>query len=212
MIPVRRPREPKTFDARCRKPGKKWLMTNPVTSGKEPKDFWSQFEPELRAAFRERCGWLAMWIARGQVDHYLSKHHPDPAHRKKQRPLAYEWGNLRYADGDVNNRKRNRDAEILDPYEVRVGWFRLNDALELELTAACPASKRRRAAFTIRHLGLDHGTEVMRMRLHFLKTYEHEIANGMDAGAALGVLERAAPLLAEYVRSLPVAQPALQPP
>jgi hypothetical protein len=203
VIAVRRPREPKTFDAQCRAKGKKWLEANPIASGKEPKDFWSQFEPELRAAFESRCGWLAMWIARGQVDHYLSKHHPDPERRKKQRPLAYEWHNLRYADAEVNNRKKNRDAEILDPYEVRDGWFRLNNALELEVTPTCPKSKRKRAQLTIEHLGLDHGTAVMRLRERFLATYEAEISSGMDAGAAMELLERDAPLIAEYVRALP---------
>lgn len=70
MIPVRRPRAPKTFNALCRDEGKKWLKANPIQSAKdlkltkEPKDFWSQFEPELRAAFQNRCGWLAMWLAR----------------------------------------------------------------------------------------------------------------------------------------------------
>jgi hypothetical protein len=202
VIPVRRPREPKTFDQSCRAEGKKWLKANPVASGKEPKDFWSQFEPELRAAFKERCGWLAMWIPRGQVDHYLSKHHPNPARRKKQRPLAYEWHNLRFADGEVNNRKRNRDAEILDPYEVRDGWFQSNKALELEVTTTCPKSKKARANFTIQHLGLDCGTAVIRLREHFLARYEAEIANGMDAAAAMAVLEHDAPLIADYVRAL----------
>ena len=203
MIPVRWPREPKTFEARCRAEGKKWLAANPMPPGKEPKDFWSRFEPELRIAFKGRCGWLAMWIPRGQVDHYLSKHHPDPARRAKQRPLSYEWKNLRYAEGEVNNRKRNRDAEILDPHEVRAGWFRLNNALELEVTAACPTSKSTKAKFTIKHLGLDRGTAVMRLRQHFLARYLEEIANGMDAGAALDVLQRDAPLIAEYVHSSP---------
>lgn len=211
MIPVRRPREPKAFDARCRAEGKRWLAANPITSGKEPKDFWSQFEPELRIAFKSRCGWLAMWIARGQVDHYLSKHHPDLARRKTQRPLSYEWGNLRYADGDVNNRKRNRDAEVLDPYEVREGWFRLNNALELEVTTVCPKSKRPRAELTIRHLGLDRGTGVMRLRMHFLATYEAEIVGGMDADAAMNVLERDAPLIAEYARSRVGSAPVPKP-
>lgn len=201
MIRVRRPREPKDFDARCRAPGKKWLKDNALD--KEPKDFWSQFEPKLRKAFKNRCGWLAMWVAYGQVDHYLSKHHPDLAIRKKQRPLAYEWSNLRYADGQVNNRKRNRDAEILDPYDVRDGWFQLNNALELEVTATCPKSKRSKAAFTIKHLGLDRGTAVMRLRERFLATYENAIANGMGAGAAMDVLQRDAPLMAQYVRSIP---------
>lgn len=202
MIPVHRPREPKNFDARCRAEGKNWLAANPITSGKPPKDFWSQFEPELRVAFKSRCGWLAMWIPRGQVDHYLSKHHPDPARRTTQRPLSYEWDNLRYADGEVNNRKRNRDAEILDPYEVREGWFRLNNALELEVTTVCPKSKRSRAGFTIHHLGLDRGTAVMRRRMHLLATYEAELAGGMDPDAAMAVLEREAPLIADYARAV----------
>lgn len=103
----------------------------------------------------------------------------------------------------MNNRKRNRDAEILDPYEVGDGWFRLNNALELEVTPACPPSEGPRAAFTIRHLGLDRGTAVKRLRERFLATYEAEIANGMDVDAAMEVLERDAPLIAEYVRSLP---------
>jgi hypothetical protein len=203
VIPVRRPREPKTFDTICRAEGTKWLNANPVTAGKEPRDFWSQFEPELRTAFKNRCGWLAMWIARGQVDHYLSKHPRNLALRAVQRPLSYEWKNLRYADGEVNNRKRNRDAEILDPYEVRDGWFQLNNALALEVTAACPTSKSKKAKFTIQHLRLDRGTAVMRLRQQFLARYEEEIANGMDVGAALNVLERDAPLIAEYVRSCP---------
>lgn len=203
VIRIRRPREPKDFDTRCRGEGKKWLKANASQLDKAPRDFWSQFEPELRRAFKSRCGWLAMWIARGQVDHYLSKHHPDPRVRKQQRALAYEWRNLRYADGEVNNRKRNRDAEILDPYEVRDGWFQLNNALELEVTTACPKSKRAKAAFTIEHLGLDRGTAVMRLRQSFLARYEEEIANGMDAGAAIKVLERDAPLVAAYVRSSP---------
>ncbi len=143
-----------------------------------------------------------MWIPQGQVDHYLSKHHPDPARRKKQRPLAYEWQNLRYADGEVNNRKRNRDAEILDPYEVRAGWFQLNNALELEVTAACPASKAARARFTNSHLGLDKGRAVMRLREHILANYRAELDGGMDADAAMEVLERDAPLIADHVRAL----------
>ena len=60
MIRVRRPREPKDFDARCRQKGTKWLNDHALQPDKEPTDFWSQFEPELRKAFKNRCGWLAM--------------------------------------------------------------------------------------------------------------------------------------------------------
>jgi hypothetical protein len=211
MIPVRRPREPKSFDERCRIKGKKWLRANSVKSGKRPKDFWSQFEPQLRTAFKERCGWLAMWIEHGQVDHYLSKHHPDPARRREQRSEAYEWTNLRWACARMNNRKRNRDAEILDPYEIRDGWFRLNARLKLVVTAACPPSKRERAELTIRHLGLDCDRDVMRMRQRILRNYDFQVATGMRTEAAMAVLERDAPLIAEYVRWRDVADETSKP-
>lgn len=200
MIPIKRPREPKTFGAACRTPGLAWLKANPT---KPPKDLWSRFEPVLRAAFHERCGWLAMWIAVGQIDHYLSKDHPNAARRKKQRPLAYEWRNLRYAEGTVNNRKRNRDADVLDPFEVKAGWFALDAALHLKVAAACPVKVRARAEFTLKHLGLDRGRTAMRLRKKYLQQFEDAVAHGMDEAAALEQLEHDAPLLAAYVRSLP---------
>jgi hypothetical protein len=43
---------------------------------------------------------------------------------------------------------------------------------------------------------------VIRLREHFLARYEAEIANGMDAAAAMAVLEHDAPLIADYVRAL----------
>lgn len=200
MIPVKRPKVPTTFGARCRKPGLAWLEANPT---KPPKDLWSPFEPELRKAFKERCGWLAMWIAVGQIDHYLSKDHPDATRRKKQRPLAYDWRNLRYAEGTVNNRKRNQDGAVLDPFEVKAGWFALDAALHLEVAPACPANVRPRAEFTLKHLGLDRGRAAMRLRKKYLQQFEAAVAHGMDEAAALEQLERDAPLLAAFVRSLP---------
>lgn len=200
MIPVARPKEPKRFDAACRAPGLAWLKKNPK---EPPKDLWSPFEEDLRTAFHERCGWLAMWIPAGQIDHYLSKHHPNGKRRKKQRPLAYEWSNLRYADGSVNNRKRNADEAVLDPFEVTAGSFEVTASLRLRVAAACPALMRTRAAETLTRLGLDDGRVAMRMRQHFLARYEFAVKHGMSKAAALDQLERDAPLVAAYVRALP---------
>ena len=86
---------------------------------------------------------------------------------------------------------------------MRDSWFQLNNTLELKVTTVCPTSERPKAEFTIKHLGLDRGTAVIRLRERFLATYEHEIANGMDPVVAMKVLERDAPLIAEYVRSSP---------
>ncbi len=143
--------------------------------------------------------------ADAQVDHYLSKHHPDPARRRAQRPLAYEWSNLRYGDASVNSRKGNHDEAVLDPYEVGEGWFALDGALELTITEACPPAERGRAAFTIKTLGLSKGRVAKRLRQHFLDRYEREVKNGMDPVSALSQLDSDAPLLADYLRTMPVA-------
>jgi hypothetical protein len=209
VIPVPRPgAAPEGFAERCTEPGRRWLESHPLNDhgdAKSPQDFWSDFEPQLRAVFHERCGWLAMWIPRGQIEHYRSKHHPDPARRRAQRPLAYDWSNLRYADASVNNLKRNHDEAVLDPYEVGAGWFALNAALELTVTSACPEAERARARFTLTTLGLERGTVATRLRAEYLRTYQHAIEHGMDPSAALAELDRRAPQLAEYVRPKPVA-------
>ena len=206
MIPVARPKRPKGFLARCTKRGEAWLKAHPLDAkggGKEPRDYWSAFEPELRRAFSGRCGWLAMWIAKGQVDQYRSKHHPDPKRRRAQRKLAYAWSNLRYGDASVNQLKGNLDERVLDPFEVGDGWFALNDALELEATAGCPAAERERANFTLDALGLRDGTVATRYRAQYLHEYHYAVAHGMDAVKALGVLDAKAPQLAAYVRATP---------
>ena len=66
MIPVPRPKAtPKGFAERCTERGRRWLETHPLDplgEGPEPLNDWREFEPQLREVFRERCGWLAMWV------------------------------------------------------------------------------------------------------------------------------------------------------
>ncbi len=206
MIPVPRPKRPKGFLAQCTKRGAAWLKAHPLDAkggGEEPRDYWSPFEPDLRRAFSGRCGWLAIWIQSGQVEHYRSKHHPDIKRRRKQRKLAYVWDNLRYADASINLRKGNLDEAVLDPYDVGGGWFALNDALELEVTTACPAAEQPRAAFTIERLGLRSGAVAKRLREKYLQEYQAFIAEGLSKAAALAHLDKNAPQVAAYVRTTP---------
>ena len=51
MIPVVPQPEPPNFDAECRASGRRWLALHPDYPGR-PKDFWSLFEPQIRAMFR----------------------------------------------------------------------------------------------------------------------------------------------------------------
>ncbi|WP_309896654.1 hypothetical protein [Archangium sp.] len=106
MIPVARVAEPPDFDARVRQPGQHWLLRNPQVE--RPRDLWSPFRDRLMEGFQKRCGYTAMWDLNGTVDHFRSI--------KRDRSLAYEWSNYRYASHWLNSSKRA--GEVLDPYEV----------------------------------------------------------------------------------------------
>jgi hypothetical protein len=183
MIPVPRPPEPDSFDARCRQPGNTWLANNP-TSQKFPA-YWIPFQPDLGAAFAWRCGWWAMWVTDGEVDHYLSK--------KNHRELAYEWRNYRFIAGTVNSSKLRHDNNVLDPYEVVQGWFEiLLPSLELVITNNVPQNFRAKAEFTLTKLKLDRGEKIRRVRRKYYERYKQD--------GNLNGLRHDAPLIADAVQ------------
>lgn len=101
MIRVTAPgRAPWGFNARCRTRGRKWLRENPDYD--RPRDYWTEFEPALRRVFRVLCGYCAMTVMKGEIDHFV------PAALLKERGqhrLAYEWSNFRYGEKTMNGRK-----------------------------------------------------------------------------------------------------------
>ena len=192
MIPVANPiPEPADFDSACREPGIVWYVSQRL-AGKTPKtsDFpnlWANYEKDLAQGFHERCGWWAMWIAEGQVDHYLSKkHRPD---------LTYQWSNYRYISGSVNGSKKNHDDKVLDPFEIQEGWFEvILPSMQLIVTSLLPPELETRARFTLNKLHLREGTKVVRCRRRWYQSYKD--------GMSMSELEKFAPLVARAVKKL----------
>lgn len=185
MIPVPHPiLKPASFEPRCGDLGRKWLSANP-TSEKMPA-YWTAFQPELADGFYQRCGWWAMWIADGAVDHFLS--------RKNHRHLAYTWDNYRYIAGTVNSSKKALDDQVLDPFEIEDGWFEvLLPSMQLVPTLTLPAVLAAKAAFTLKKLHLENGTKVRRCRSKWYQAYK-------AGNLSMAGLEDFAPLLAESVK------------
>jgi hypothetical protein len=184
MIPVANPiPEPDGFDAECRVPGNAWLQVH--RSGR-PSDKWSPFRLELAAGFGDRCGYGAMWISSGTVDHHVSCDE-DPS-------KAYEWSNYRYIEGWLNSSKsKHPSSKLLDPFEVQLGWFEVDlPSLQLRLTDAVPLSARERAEYTLTRLPLRDDERVIRQRRAWLEMYEE--------GTPLAVIWRRAPLIAQAIR------------
>ncbi len=165
MIPVSPPPEPESFDAECRQPGNAWLAAR-IDPDPHKNPLWSGFTGHLRSAFGNRCGFLAMYIARGTIDHWVSL--------RSNRALAYEWKNYRFCDGAVNNAKKPTwEGKLIDPFEVQEGWFEiLLPSLQLVPSEALDEATRERAEFTLQKLRLRDGEDVIRLRREWLEMYE----------------------------------------
>jgi hypothetical protein len=157
MIKVTKCSKPSDFDTKVKVPGNNWLFIDIEVRKKDPRDLWSKYRDTLAKGFKNRCGYSAMLLLDGHVDHYLScNNYP---HR------IYEWWNYRYISGSINSSKGTHDTKVLDPYEVEDDWFEiLLPSLQLVLTDKIPSYKRERASFTIDKLKLDTGENVVRFR------------------------------------------------
>ncbi|HOW48134.1 MAG TPA: hypothetical protein P5163_06160 [Rubrivivax sp.] len=184
MILAPRLPEPEDFDARVRRPGKAWLAANPAA--KRPHAYWAPYTAVLEAGCQGLCSYAAMLDPTGgTVDHFLSfRNHP---------ALAYEWRNYRFASATMNSCKGNADDTVLDPQQVRAGWFEIVlPSLQLRLTDRVPQRLRAKAAYTLRRLKLDNGERVVRWRQSWYQLYT---AGQLD----LAGLRRVAPLIADAV-------------
>lgn len=126
-----------------------------------------------------------MWDSVGSIDHYLSiKHH---------RVRAYDWSNLRFVAELLNKRKKNADAEVLDPFEIEDGWFEvILPSLQVRATDLVPPAERSRAEHTLDVLGLRHDERLIETRQAWLRMYTHD-------GLSLDALTRHAPMIAAAV-------------
>jgi hypothetical protein len=184
VIPVAHPiRKPRNFTRDCETPGKAWEQAHPA-SNKFPA-LWRKFQPQLAEGFHDRCGWWAMRIGPGAVDHYLSK--------KFHRDRAYDWSNYRYIAPCVNSSKGNKDDKVLDPFEIEPGWFEVQlPSMLLKRTALVPSHLQAKADFTIKELRLVSGHKVRRYRRGWYEGYKKGLIT--DAGLAAY-----APLVADAV-------------
>ena len=140
----------------------------------------------LEAGYGGVCRYAAMLDPTGgTVDHYLTfTHHRD---------LAYEWSNYRCASATMNSKKRAEDDLVLDPEEVRAGWFEiLLPSLQMRTTDKVPARLRAKAAHTLDRLSLADGERIIRGRRSWFELYQR-------GDLSLEGLRTVAPLLAEAV-------------
>ncbi|MEX1364216.1 MAG: hypothetical protein AB1Z98_13905 [Nannocystaceae bacterium] len=172
MIPVEPAAEPRDFDAKVRRRGLDAIAQlvgeapSAVRRGPPRKKIadrredippgmlpplWRDALDDLMTAYRRLCAYTALYIepatGAASVDHVV------PKSRRWDR--AYEWSNYRLACSLVNANKA-ASTDVLDPFEIRAGWF----VLELVGFQVCPGkgltpSVREQVLRTIDRLGLN---------------------------------------------------------
>lgn len=116
-------------------------------------DYWRRAMPHLHDAYRGFCAYLARYIEPVETpttDHFVAlRNATDPMQ-------AYTWSNYRLCCGYMNSVK-SALSEVLDPFEIGVGWFAIDFANDFKTVVGPAAPPARVAAIehTIERLHLD---------------------------------------------------------
>lgn len=210
MIPVTPADEPDGFDADVRQPGLRAIAElvgekpprrggrrfKKVADSREeiPADaypaYWRESIDDLLLSYQRLCAYLCLYIPRGtgapSVDHMVAK--------STRWDRVYEWDNYRLACSLMNSRK-GAVPDVLDPFEVRDGWF----ALELTGFQVVPGpgvegddTLTGKVESTIEELGL-RDQECCDARAEYAEDY-------WAAHVDIDYLERHAPFVAAELR------------
>jgi hypothetical protein len=172
MIPVTPAQEPPSFNDKVRRPGLAAigelvgeLPLEPKPGRKRPKiaekredippdkfpPIWTEALPDLLTAYNRICAYTTFRIEKvtssGSVDHMIPK--------SLAWDKVYEWSNYRLACAIMNTRK-GKFADVLDPFDVKAGWFELElIGFEILPSAALRGELRSKVDYTIARLGLN---------------------------------------------------------
>lgn len=188
MIPVAPQAEYTDFDRQVRQPGLAFLKGTPQPTSAQfrKNNFWNRARRHLEAAYLHRCAYTTLRMADGgTIDHFLPKaRRPD---------LAYEWNNYRLARQKINRRKGDT-IQVVDPFQVRPGWFVLDvPSCLIRSGGRLDAKLRKRVNATINILQLNDDDGMVQERCDWLV----DLAEG---NVTLEFLDRWYPFLSSEVR------------
>ena len=176
MIHVNEMPEPAMFNAEVRQKGLAFLRKEGIDLSLPPNTqlnpFWRACLDDLYKSYQGICAYLSVFFERttggGSVDHFIAK--------SKRANLAYEWNNYRLACTTMNSRKRDYD-DVLDPFEVEDGWFRLElMSGRIYPSPELPERLMRDVDRTIKRLGLDDPI-IREMRVRHYEDYRNGFYN-----------------------------------
>ena len=174
------------------KKGRDWLNegNGRNRSAVRPASFWLAYRNQLGEAFDYICAYTAVYVPNGQADHFIPW---DAVKGTPRAELAYQWSNIRYCDGWVNQSK-GKDA-FPDPFVVQDDWFELHlPSLELRATGTHPPHQDAAIKNLLKRVARDE--RVMKTRRRYFEQYREGIRS-------LELVDREAPILGMALRANP---------
>jgi hypothetical protein len=169
VIPVSLEPEPPSFDGLVRRKGQRFLERVPHPKGKQWRGhhYWTNVLHELHDSYRGICAYSCHWIPSDTgfptVEHFEPKDlFPE---------YAYEWSNYRLVAGVLNGRK-GVHQDVLDPFSVQEGWFRIEfPSLLIKPAAYVSEDLKARIWSTILRLGLNEEQTCRKSRRRYVIRY-----------------------------------------
>ena len=209
MIPVTPTPEPPDFDRKVRQPGLSAIaelvgeparLRRPGRRRSKVADrredirsesfpaFWRESLDDMMRAYDQICAYMAVYIEKvtgaATVDHMIP--------RSVEWSQVYEWNNYRLACSLMNSRK-NDAIFVLDPFQVKSGWFELEFvSFQVKSATTLSALIRNRVEKTIARLRLND-RECQDLRRCYVIEYETK-------QISLAHLTRRAPFIAIELR------------
>lgn len=210
MIPVIKAPKPKGFDDKVRRPGLRAIAEMvgkkppyPRTAGSPYKKiasrerdipydkfpaYWVEALDDMMVAYHEICAYSCFRIhsitGARSVDHFIPK--------SRSWRWVYQWSNYRLCSAQMNARK-NGFSDVVDPFEVKQGWFLLELlGFQIHPNPRLPRSIRDAIQTTIDRLGLND-SDLCRRRQYDAEEY---LLNKLP----LNILRRESPFVALELR------------
>ena len=190
MVPVVPQPEPSHFTSRVRTPGRGFLRTTPKPTARQwaSHAYWKRVLTDLHGRYGQICAYSCHWIPctdGRSVEHFRPK--------SRRSRLAYEWSNFRLVFGVLNGCKGDRE-DLLDPFDVKDGWFEIQfPSLLVRPGPTAPRHRLQQIRDTIDALRLNDDDKCLKDRLQYLRAY-------CIGRTTLEHLEERAPFLAGELR------------
>ncbi len=189
------PKAPRGWQTHVLKVGRAWLNKRNKAGKKNrnedrPASLWLKYRDQIGEKFAFICCYTVVYVANGQADHFIPW---DDVKGTPQAHQAYQWSNIRYSDGWINQSKGN--DRLPDPFVEQDDWFELHlPSLELRATGKHPPSEDAAVQNLITKVGKD--SRVMKTRRRYFGQYK-------QGRRPFELVEEDAPLLGRALRAHP---------